>query len=261
MPSRRSILRYLALAAAGTIPGCSALWPTRKPMPAFDYSVEEGPRDRLLIFLPGIDDSAADFSRRGFVDAVRRRCPGVDMIAADARYSYYARRNVVTRLHDDVVAPALERGYRDVWLVGVSMGALGSFLYARDYPDQVGGLVWIAPYLGEERIVEDVAAAGGLAAWSPEQSRVRGYQHDYWAWLKGYVSSQARRPPLYLAYGEGDRYAQAQRLLAGALPDRRVLTVPGGHQWETWQRLWELALERWPLSGAAPGRTADSTDG
>ena len=220
-------------------------------MPAFDYRSENGVRDRLLIFLPGIDDSARDFSERGFVDAVRRRCPGVGMIAADARYNYYTRRNVVTRLHDDVIAPALERGYRDLWFVGVSMGAFGSYLYARDYPDQVGGLVWIAPYLGEERVVAEIAAAGGLAAWSPEASQVGGYQHSYWAWLKGYVNNQAPRPPLYLAYGKGDRYALAHRLLASALPDRDVLTVRGGHRWEVWQRLWNLALTHWPLAGSS----------
>lgn len=221
-------------------------------MRAYRYPAADVGDGRLLIFLPGIDDVAEDFARRGFVAAVHRRCPGMDMIAADARFTYYARRNLVRRLHEDIVAPALVEGYRELWLAGISMGALGSFLYTNQYPKQVAGLLWVAPYLGGHGVADEVAEAGGLAEWRPGESRVAGYQHEYWSWLKGYARAEVKRPPLYLAYGEEDRYARADRLLADVLPENRVFTVPGGHQWETWQRLWTKVLKGWPPSAASP---------
>ncbi len=46
-----------------------------------------------------------------------------------------------------------------------------------------------------------------------------------------------------LAYGHDDKLAASHRVLAAALPPRRVLVVPGGHDWEPWQAAWRQFVE------------------
>src|SRR6266850_2492362 len=95
------------------------------------------------------------------------------------------------------------------------LGGLGSLALAERHPDAAAGIVAIAPYLGEPDLVREIEAAGGLARWNGEPSEpdLRGL----WGWLRGYATG-AERPPLWLAYGEADRYAYGHRLLASALP-------------------------------------------
>ena len=57
-------------------------------------------------------------------------------------------------------------------------------------------------------------------------------------------------PPLYLGFGLADRFASNHQLLAEALPQDRVFTTEGGHQWAPWRRLWARFLDRAPWAGA-----------
>jgi hypothetical protein len=72
-----------------------------------------------------------------------------------------------------------------------------------------------------------------------------------WRWLQ--TQTQAAQdpamkgPPLYLGYGQDDRFAFSHRLLAAALPAGRVATTPGGHDWPEWKRLWQSLLSTLPL--------------
>ncbi len=105
-------------------------------------------------------------------------------------------------------------------------------------------MLLMAPYLGPDSLISEIEAAGGLRAWSPSPDAT-----DFgalWGWLKGYATTPAERPPLLLAYGDRDRFARGQRLLAEVLPSDRVLTIPGGHDWRTWAPLWRRAM-RHPL--------------
>src|SRR5205814_2454051 len=59
---------------------------------------------------------------------------------------------------------------------------------------------------------------------------------ELWTWLRGYATGESARPPLWLGYGESDRYAYGHRLLAAALRRERALVGPGAHDWPTRQR-------------------------
>jgi hypothetical protein len=200
----------------------------------------------LVVFLPGRGDRAEDFEERGFLAAARKAGLEADVLAVDAHLAYYYKRVITQRLWEDVILPARAHGYRRVFVVGISLGGLGAITLAQEHPDAVAGLFVLAPYLGEPELTREIETAGGLARWSGEASG-RDFR-GVWGFLHGYAAGEAR-PPLWLAYGESDRYAYGHRLLAAALPKERVLVTAGGHDWKAWDRLWREFLAR----GAFPG--------
>lgn len=206
------------------------------PLQSNEYLDSTQRNPTLLIFLPGIYDRAADFEREGLVQAVVERNMGADMIAVDVHYGYYARGTSAARLRADIVIPAKRQGYRDIWLVGISLGGLGALLYARTYPQDVTGLFLMAPLLGYSAESED----GDPAEWF-----VRRHGHaGLWEWLEDYPRQAARLPAVYLSYGEHDRFAEVNNRFAALLPPGHVETLAGTHDWETWKRLWNRALDR-----------------
>jgi len=204
----------------------------------------------LVVFLPGRGDRAEDFEQRGLLAAARQAGLQADILAVDAHLAYYYKRVITDRLWEDVVVPARARGYRRLFVVGISLGGLGAITLAQEHPDAVAGLLVLAPYLGEPELAREIEAAGGLARWggAPSERDFRGV----WGFLRGYAAGEPR-PPLWLAYGESDRYAYGHRLLASALPRDRVLAAPGGHDWKAWNGLWSEFLAR----GAFPGTIRD----
>jgi hypothetical protein len=97
-----------------------------------------------------------------------------------------------------------------------------------------------------------VERAGGLATWNPAQSIATDLERRTLLWLRDLLARQARAPALYLGYAQDDRFAPGHRLLADLLPEERVVTAEGGHDWDSWARLWRLVLERSPFSGQPP---------
>ena len=120
--------------------------------------------------------------------------------------------------------PARARGYRRLWFVGISLGGLGALTLAQEHPDAAAGLLAIAPYLGEPDLVREIEAAGGARALDGRGPRSRISA----ACGAGCAATRRRqpRPPLWLAYGESDRYAYGHRLLASALPRDRCWSGP-----------------------------------
>jgi pimeloyl-ACP methyl ester carboxylesterase len=213
---------------------------------AHDRPSRDGGGGRPRRLPPGRGDRAEDFEERGFLGAAREAGLEADVLAVDAHLAYYYKRVITQRLWEDVILPARAHGYRRVFVVGISLGGLGAITLAQEHPDAVSGLFVLAPYLGEPELAREIEAAGGLARWSGEAS-ARDFR-GVWGFLRGYAAGEAR-PPLWLAYGESDRYAYGHRLLAPALPKERVPVTAGGHDWKAWDRLWREFLVR----GAFPG--------
>ena len=55
------------------------------------------------------------------------RISGLDCVAVDATIGYYLDGSVANRLQREIIELARTLGYREIWLVGVSMGGLGAF--------------------------------------------------------------------------------------------------------------------------------------
>lgn len=236
---RRSAAAKLALA----FPRLQGLLPGGETFERIDYRWE-GEEQRLVVFLPGIDDVAEDFVRRGFVDEARRHGALAGATVLDAHYGYYAARTIHPLLSEDVIAPARAQGYRQVWLTGISLGGFGAASFAASNPEQVAGLMLLAPYLGDDALIREIRSAGGPRQWEPGRIGADDYPRKLWAWLQREYLSGTPQVPLYLGYGEGDRFAPAHRLLAELIGPERVQTVRGGHDWRTWERLWRHFMQR-----------------
>lgn len=214
--------------------------------------------DTLLVFLPGAYLDPDEFEREGFVSAVRERDLAADVLLVDANVAYYYDQTFVERLNEDVLAPQRARGYRTIWLVGISIGGFGALIHELARPGMVDGIVALAPYLGRRPIGAEIHKAGGLRAWKAPEGPPPDDEVDrkLWPWLQGYADDKPTegRPPLYLGYGLADRFASNHRLMAEALPEGRVFTTEGGHDWPQWSRLWRRVLEVLPLPSASKAR-------
>jgi len=229
--------------------GCQEHRITKVPMDAI-YDITPGAAaDRvLLVMLPGAKDSPDDMVERGLVRALRERAVPVDVVAADAHLDYYLERSFLERLRHDIVAPAQAKGYTRIWLMGISLGGMGSLAYARAHPADIEGVILLAPFLGTRGTIAEVVRAGGLSRWQPGEIKADDDEHALLAWLKSYRAGDPKAPKIFLGYGKDDRYAPASLLLAERLPPQRVMAIPGGHDWTTWMVLWAGLLDRDPLA-------------
>jgi pimeloyl-ACP methyl ester carboxylesterase len=223
----------------------------------FDASPVALPGKPLLVMLPGALDVPEDFIREGFVAAVRERGLPLDILLVDAHVSHYSEQTVIAQLHEQVIEPARARGHERIWLAGISIGGMGSLMYAQQHPQGIEGVLAMAPYLGPRNLSVAIQRAGGLAAWpldatTPEQE-AEDSDLRLWRWLQGFARADvaATRPPLTWGYGTEDRFAIGHRVVAEVLPPGQVVALPGAHVWPVWQALWAEMLGRVSWPGAA----------
>lgn len=244
-------LLVLSLSLALLLGGCYFTKKETTPIEMVRIDAQaEKTSDTLFIVLPGMMDEPKDFVREGFFEILHKEMPDADAIAVDAHFKYYKNRTLLTRLKADVIEPARAKGYRKIWLMGVSMGGLGSLLYLQKHADTIDGVFVLAPFLGKEKLTKPIREAKGLEAWQckmPECADAAGkedYLIELWHWLKTeYFPHIDAMPPLYLGYGTEDKFATANELLARELPAERVLTTSGGHDWPPWRMLWTHFLD------------------
>lgn len=208
--------------------------------------------DTLIVLLPGAYDTPQDFIDQGFVKTLREQRTPADLLLVDAHTGYYTAHEIVERLYGEIIAPARAEGYVRVWLAGISLGGYGSLLFTHAHPDMVDGVFVMAPFLGRRDLPAAIARAGGLARWDGQFAGADEHDLALWRWLQGYLRTPGQRPPLYLGYGDSDRFGLSHRLLAAALPPERVFVTPGGHDWAPWLRLWQRFLNA-PEPWESPG--------
>ena len=209
------------------------------PMRVLDHTTRGARNARgLVVFMHGLGDNAGSFERWGLVDTVREH--GWDSIAVGSHFGFYQGFTLVERLQEDVIAPAVAMGYRNIWLVGVSMGGFGALSYAEAHPQDIDGVVLMAPYLGEPEVIAEIRENESLGDWDagnvdamedgrPRQSR------KVWVWIREQLQARrGRGTPIYLGYGTEDDGAENHALLARFLPSDRVLARAGIHKWTTW---------------------------
>lgn len=239
---RRALILLLPLLC-----GCYYFRSASVPMPYVEHPATAGEADKLIVLLPGLGDGPEAYERHGFVQHIQATDPRADVIAADAHLAYYPSKTIVQRLHEDVFAPRADR-YREVWLVGISLGGLGCAAYAREHSEVVDRVLLLAPYLGTEDVYEQVLAAGGLQRWTPPDTADMSDEHRRyvwtWQWYRERAQAAAEGPAIYLGYGLDDRFRVPNGMLAGSLPEERCFTQPGGHTWTVWRPLFERMLTR-----------------
>lgn len=241
------------LALALLAPGCgmAAYFAQGTPTPMQALEVRMDPHERrecLVVFMPGMSDGPDTFRAQGFLRDASRASSRCDLVAPNAHLGYYYDHTVRERLSRDILMVAESRGYEEIWMVGVSMGGLGSLLVAQENPGRIAGVVLLGPYLGGEELVADVAEAG-LAEWEgPDDADPNDpdeYDDALWVWLQGYATHPAQMPQLFVGLGTDDP-RPAARALGAVLPPERRGTAVGGHAWTTWRVLFRRLLESPP---------------
>jgi pimeloyl-ACP methyl ester carboxylesterase len=219
------------------ISSCAYVRSPEVPMAKVQYT-HLGARNArgAIILLPGFGDRPETFDERGFIAALRRRAPQYDVIAADAHFGYYREHCLVERLERDVIAPLKREGYRELWLVGTSMGGFGAVGYARTHPERINGLLLFAPYMGPDDVIEEVKRVG-LCQYRPATADKIDDQESFaranFAYLHHKACSE-RDVALWLSVGKDDRLFAANELLGKALARDHFLPLPGGHGWKVW---------------------------
>ena len=246
MKRRALCWRAVAAGLALLLAGCATQRPVVVPMASVALPASaQRISTTLIVFLPGVQELPQDIVREGFVDQVRARGIDADVVVADAHLGYFRNGLFEQRLREDIVQPARARGYRSVWLAGISLGGFGALRYARAFPGEIDGIIALAPYVAPRQDLQEVWHAGGLLRWQPAQP-LQPSQHEraLLLWLKGYADPAQQRPPLYVGYGDSDGLQPFTPLMAGILPPERLLSAPGGHDWPPWKAMWGQALDR-----------------
>lgn len=201
---------------------------------------------RLVVVLPGRGDDLAAMQRTGMAEAIHDAWPDADVILTGLSYNYYMQGRAPQRLHDEVIAPARKRGYREVWLAGASMGGMGSLMYDRAYPGEMDGLILLAPYLGEKRLLREIAESGGITQWQPgpmpERVDADNFQRELWRDLQDWSRDPGKASNVWLAYGDRDRLRKAMPLLEPLLPPAQIKVRAGGHDWTVWSNATQEVL-------------------
>lgn len=190
--------------------------------------------DTLIIFLPGVRDNKEDFLDKGMFAQPREAALKTNMVAADLNLAYLQNGTGTERLHEDIIAPAHNRGYKNIWLVGISLGGLNALLYLKNRPDDICGVILLSPFLGENGISNSIIQAGGIEHWQPANRDKPDDEEALWLWLK-----KARLNSVFLGAGTADRFFPLHKQLAQLLPDKNIHFIDGGHRWPVWQKLWQ----------------------
>lgn len=206
--------------------------------------------NRLLVLLPPAKATLDDLVEQGFVAAVRARQLPVDVLLAEVSYAQVMAKTVASSLREQVIGPALARGYSEIWLGGISLGAFNALHYAAVHAVDLAGLHLLAPYPGTGDILREIEAAGGPAAWAALPDRSDADERLWWHWLWRESTRGRQAKPLYLGLGSDDRFIRGQRQLASLVPAGNIDEIAGDHSWPVWRALWQRWLDRgWLANG------------
>jgi pimeloyl-ACP methyl ester carboxylesterase len=230
------IVGILSLLLTACLPG----GPAQTKIP-FEQMQAKSASDKkiLVVVLPGRGDDVANLKASGIAEAIQSSMPDADVVLTGISLAYYMEGRMPQRLHDEIILPARGRGYKEIWLVGASMGGMGSLMYDREYPGDVNGLVLLAPFLGGRDVLKQIDGAGGLDGWQagpvPAAIDKNNFDRELWRYLQTWQNKNgSRSDDVWLAYGNSDRLSTAMPPLQKLLEPGHVMVRDGGHAWVVW---------------------------
>ena len=233
-------MKFLApLLAALALASCAAVEKPRALIPTETVAARApGAATRMVIVLPGRGDDLGALRETGMVKAIQDGMPDAEVVLVELTMPYYVEGRSVQRLHEEVVLPARKRGIRDIYLVGASMGGMGTLLYEREFPGQMKAIVLMAPYMGDGRIIGEIKAAGGLTQWrpGPVPAKVDGdnVAREEWRLAQSWIGNPGRARDVWLICGDQDSFYPAAQMIAPLLPAQNTMAPAGGHAWRVW---------------------------
>ena len=239
---KRFLKFFTSIPVAFLIFGCSF----NAPLKTLYYETEKTSLQKnMIIFLRGRGGDYKDFESQSFINEVKKRKLPFDMAAPNTHLGYYIGETLVPRLKADIIEPAKSRGYQKFWLVGVSMGGLGSLMYTMQHDEDIEGICLISPFLGYDKIINEISDAGGLSNWDPgDYNPDSDWQRMFWHWLKQCAKGEKPLPNIYLGYGTEDSFSTAHKLLGDILPVEHIFTTPGEHTVDVMKKIWVIFLDK-----------------
>lgn len=215
------------------------------PIPVLEYGrMDASENKNLLILLRGLGGGSEDFEKHGLIQEIRSRRLPFDISVPDAHFGYYKSRTLEERLKEDVIQPARQKGYQQIWLAGFSMGGLGSLFYLKFFKEDVDGVILVSPFMGWENMLDEIEASGGIHNWKPKRNS-DNWQQLIWEWVKTYIDSPDAYPPIYLGYGTQDGMTgKGPTLLSAAIQKDRVFSIKGRHDYKTFISIWKIHLDK-----------------
>lgn len=200
-----------------------------------------------LVLLPAAHTEPEAFLEHGFAAALRERRWPVHPVPVRAHPGYYLDGTLTRRLEEEVIRPLRAQGHSRFWLAGISLGGFGALNFLKARGPLVEGVVLLAPFLATTGVIAEVIRAGGLDRWNALPAGPADHEHRLLVWLKTLPRSSTVLARSYLGYGREDRFAPASVLIAERLPEANIVSIEGGHDWPTWEALWERLLELDPF--------------
>ncbi len=223
---------------------CALLIDVKKPVDLL-WDKTGKKTDKLIIFFPGLYDTAEKFKDENFFSIARNAGITADMVSANVNFYHLAKEMMIERIEKDVFVHAKNSGYKNIWLVGVSLGGLNSLLFNIKHEKDICGVVTLAPYVANTSLIENLRNAKEVKNWMPDSDEnklaLEKRLQFLWVWLKE-KSSKNKLNNLYLGYGKQDRYIDAIKLFENILDKNHVVLVEGRHNWATGQKVWEKQL-------------------
>ena len=215
---------------------------TKVPLDLLTYTSPEKNHDKqLVVLLRGFGNGNDYFEKLGWIDQLQNRHPSYDVIVPDLHYGYYREDSFIQRLNEDVIMPAKKKGYTSIWLLGISMGGLGTIMTSEKFSESITRIFLIAPYLGDGLIQKEIEKSGSLKKWNMQSENQSAWQFKLWAHLKSL--SMRKKVPVYLGYGVEDKMP-GLNFLHSALPREQIVTVDGGHKDIAFTRIFEQMLNK-----------------
>lgn len=213
----KAALRTLLLCLF-SLAGCAPA--SRRPM-LFELSSHPSDPWNMAV-LPGRFSRLDDFREHGLMADVQGLTLNIAWL--DAHWGYYRDRTFLPALQEVLDQP------EPLVMSGISLGGLGSIMWARRNPESCRGLLLLSPFLGDEAFLarKQIGAAPAndleaelLACW------------DFLAHSE---------IPVWLWGGEQDELLPLWQQCAMINPAIQLRTFPGGHDWATWQTMWRQYL-------------------
>lgn len=235
---------YFMGICAVILSACSVNLDVNKPVDLiWDKTGEK--TDRLIIFLPGLYDTAEIFKDEAFFSIARKAGIKADMVSANVNVLHLVKNMMVKRIETDVLQQAKNNGYKNIWLVGVSLGGLNTLLFYSKHLGNICGVVTLAPFVANEPLTKELQAVKNIQHWEPvplDKDLVFEQKLQFlWVWLKEQALKN-KLDHIYLGYGDRDRYVEAIKLLQNILDKKNIVTVEGSHNWKTGQKIWRKQL-------------------
>jgi len=238
---KRVILLFALASIVVLFLGCSGSR-GKKTLPTVRYSGMTGKRS-LVVLLPTMGGKGSHYETQGFLDEVWERGFEASMEVVDVKPSLYLGNRIVELLKTEVIEPAKTEGFEEFYFVGISLGGHGVLLYATEYPEDVDGIVILAPFISGDTASEAIDQAGGLETWEDCPFLAWTHACNLWKSLRVYVSDPRNQRKVVLGFGTEDIFFDQCRILAEVLLPEQVFTVPGGHDWPTWKKLFIKAAD------------------